>query len=117
MNVDFATANVLAAKAAAEAATDYSNKYFDGGDAGACGFAWVSYYPENKGNTKLGKAERKAVEAIGFEKNWTGKVWELWNPSDYRGQSVDAKFTGALAYAEKFLELTGVKLYAGDRLD
>lgn len=29
-----------------------------GGDNGACGFAWVTIYPEHKGNTKLGKAER-----------------------------------------------------------
>jgi hypothetical protein len=60
-----------------------------GEDRGACGFAWVTLWPEHKGNTKLGKAERRGFEALGARKDWTGKAWMVWNPSGYPVQNID----------------------------
>ena len=117
MTVDLTHAHTVATAVAVNEALNYVTKHYDGEDAGACGFAWVTFHPKNKGNTKLGKAERKMFEAIGFSKDWTGKAWQLWNPANYRGQNIDTKYTGAVAYAKKFEELTGIKLSAADRLD
>ena len=116
--VDFYLAHTNATVAAAEAAKEYANQHFDGNDGGACGFAWVSAYPKHKGNTKLGRLERSYFEQLGFRKNYTGKVWELWNPSSWNGQSVDVKMAGARAYVNAMKE-AGVdwSLSAGDRLD
>lgn len=88
-----------------------------GGDFGMCGFAWVSVTPKEKGNTKNGRAERKMLESIGFEKDWTGKNWQLWNPSKYNGQNIDIKEAGARAYAAKMRELSGLSAWASSRLD
>ncbi len=44
-----------------------------------CGFAWVTVYPEHKGNTKLGKGERRVLEGMGFRKDWTGKACKYFN--------------------------------------
>ena len=87
-----------------------------GGDRFACGFAWVTVYPEHKGNTKLGKAERKLLEQMGFRKDWTGKAYEVWDPAKWPGQSVDVKSAGAAA-AANVLKKYGFRAYAGDRLD
>jgi hypothetical protein len=87
-----------------------------GGDRYACGFAWVTIYPEHKGNTRAGKAERKVLEDIGFRKDWTGKAYEFWNPSKWPGQNVDVKEAGARAAAD-VLRKYGFKAYAGSRLD
>ena len=81
-----------------------------------CGFAWVTVYPEHKGNTKLGKGERRTLESMGFKKDWTGKAWQLWNPTGYAGQSMDVKEAGAQAYAE-VLRNYGFKAYMGSRAD
>jgi len=81
-----------------------------------CGFAWVTVYPEHKGNTKLGKGERRVLESMGFKKDWTGKAWQLWNPTGYHGQSMDVKEAGAQAYAE-VLRQYGFKAYMGSRAD
>ena len=51
-----------------------------------CGFAWVTVYPEHKGNTRLGKQERATLESMGFRKDWTGKAWQLWNPTGYNNK-------------------------------
>ena len=93
--------------------TTGGNQY---GEPMYCGFAWVTVYPEHKGNTKQGKAERKILEAMGFRKDWTGKAYELWNPGNYAGQSMDVKEAGAQAYAE-VLRTAGFKAYAGSRAD
>ena len=69
-----------------------------------CGFAWVTVHPEHKGNTRLGKAERSILKSLGFEKDWTGKAYELCNPTGYAGQSMDVKEVGARAYAEVLQE-------------
>lgn len=116
-DITFEQAHALATADASAKATAYVNEHYDGHDAGACGFAWVTFRPANKGNTRLGKVERKKFEAIGFTKDWTGKAWQLWNPANYRGQNIDTKYVGAVAYAKKFEELTGIKLSPADRLD
>src|SRR6056300_629668 len=87
--------------------TTGGNQY---GEPMYCGFAWVTVYPEHKGNTRLGKAERRTLEAMGFRKDWTGKAYELWNPTGYAGQSMDVKEVGAQAYAE-VLRGAGFKAY------
>ena len=87
-----------------------------GQDAGACGFAWVTVYPEHKGNTKLGRAERKVLEQLGFSKDWTGKAYQLWNPAKYGCQNIDTLEAGARAAAE-LLQSYGYTAYAGSRLD
>lgn len=87
-----------------------------GGDRYACGFAWVTIYPEHKGNTTAGRAERKIIEAMGFRKDYTGKAYEYWNPSKWGGQNVDVKEAGARA-AANVLRKYGFEAYAGSRLD
>ena len=81
-----------------------------------CGFAWVTIHPEHKGNTKLGKLERRVIESMGFRKDWTGKAYQLWNCTGYAGQSMDVKEAGAQAYAET-LRQYGFKAYMGSRAD
>ena len=81
-----------------------------------CGFAWVTVYPEHKGNTRAGKDERRVLESMGFRKDWTGKAWQLWNATGYNGQSMDVKEVGAQAYAE-VLRQYGFKAYMGSRAD
>lgn len=110
-------AHVEAVEVAKVAAQAFADKHFDGKDNYPCGFAWVSRYPADKGNTRDGKAERRLLESIGFSKDWTGKTWQIRNPGQWRGQSVDIKFAGAEAYASKMKELTGLAFYAQDRLD
>jgi hypothetical protein len=102
-----------AAKAASDA---LFRKYGSTDMIGACGFAWVTILPKHKGNTKSGKAERKILTSMGFRKDWTGKAYELWNPSGYGGQNVDIKEAGADAAAQ-VLKGYGFNAYAGSRLD
>jgi hypothetical protein len=103
------------ANVAAEAAVDAMSDRM-GGDFGACGFAWVTVYPENKGNTRAGREERRVLAAMGFSKDWTGKAYQLWNPGNYRGQNIDIKEAGARAYS-KVLNSYGFRASAGSRLD
>ena len=86
------------------------------GESYPCGFAWVTYCPKHKGNTAAGKAERKLFESIGFSKDWTGKAWQLWNPSKHMTQNGDVKEAGAYAYAA-LMKAAGYDVYAGSRLD
>ena len=122
-----ATLNTQDITAQAEAACrDAQQKFLDrwvettGGNAYGepvyCGFAWVTVYPKHKGNTRAGKQERAVLESMGFRKDWTGKAYELWNPTGYRGQSMDVKEVGASAYAE-VLRQQGFTAYAGSRAD
>jgi hypothetical protein len=100
------------------AARDAANrKYAEiGGDRWACGFAWVTVYPRHKGNTKLGRAERTTLRELGFELDWTGKSFQLWNPSKHPCQNIDTKEAGARAAAD-VLTRYGFTAYAGSRLD
>jgi hypothetical protein len=108
--------------AASDAARDYvrawtaktgGNAY---GEPAYCGFAWVTVYPKHKGNTRQGRAERKVLEQMGFRKDWTGKAYELWNPSGWHGQSMDVKEAGAHA-AALVLKSHGFTAYMGSRAD
>lgn len=98
------------------AADRFFKERLGGQDQYACGFAWVTVYPEHKGNTKLGKAERKILEILGLRKDWTGKAYQLWNPSRYACQNLDTLEAGAEAAAQ-VLKRHGFKAYAGSRLD
>lgn len=101
----------------AKAAADkFFQEKLDGIDQYACGFAWVTVYPEHKGNTKAGREERKVLESLGMRKDWTGKAYEIWNPSGHGCQNVDTKEAGAVA-AANVLKKYGFKAYAGSRLD
>ena len=108
------TAHVKALSAARQAAQAFAKQHFNGGDGGACGFAWVDVY-KVRSNSRLGKA----LASVGFRKSYTGGL-QLWNGRDgwYFGQSVDAAEAGARAYADVFrAELGYDNIYAGSRLD
>lgn len=103
-------------EAAQTASKAYLDKYLGGVDQYACGFAWCNIVPKHKGNTRDGKAERAVYEALGFEKDWTGKEYQLWNPGKWGGQNIDVKEAGARAAAE-VLNNHGISAYAGSRMD
>lgn len=103
-------------KVSQEAGQAFLDTYLQGQDLGMCGFAWVNVYPKYKGSTKEGKAERITLRGLGFELDWTGKVFSYWNPSGLPCQNVDAKEAGARAGAE-YLRKLGFKAYPGSRLD
>jgi nitrous oxide reductase len=110
-------AHTNALAAASVAAQEHLNQHYNGKDSGCCGFAWVTFYPVNKGNTRDGKQERRVFESLGYRKDHTGKAWQLWNPSKNNCQNVDAKYAGAVAYANTFEAESGIKIGASDRLD
>jgi hypothetical protein len=94
-----------------------AQKYAEiGGDRYACGFAWVTINPKHKGNTRAGKAERVTIRELGFELDWTGKSFQLWNPSKHAAQNIDTKEAGARA-AANVLRRYGFDAHAGSRLD
>lgn len=97
--------------AAAQAAEEFFQKSLGGVDQYACGFAWVDIYGV-PGNTKQGRA----FKAAGMRKDWTGKAWQIWNPSKHGAQNVDTKEAGAQAAAKVFRKY-GFEAYAGSRLD
>ena len=101
---------------AAAASRTLADKYYEGRDGGACGFAWVEVYPKNKGNTKLGKQERTVLKEMGFRLDWTGKAFQLWDPAGWPGQSIDIKEAGATA-AANVLRKYGFRAYSAGRLD
>lgn len=102
--------------AAQAAAKELADKYYDGRDGGACGFAWVEVYPESKGNTKLGKQEREFLKSMGFRPGFGGPAFQMWDPAKWPGQSIDCKEAGASA-AAAVLKKYGFKAYAASRLD
>jgi hypothetical protein len=103
-------AHVKAMDAAQKAAREFSDKYFNGSDGGACGFSWVNVYGV-RSNSKMGKA----LSEVGFRKSYQGglQLWNQWWP----GQSVDAGEHGATAYAKVLKEELGLEAYSGSRLD
>jgi hypothetical protein len=103
-------------RAARETANRYYREQLGGADRYAAGFAWITVTPKHKGNTRAGKAERKVLADLGFRKDWTGKSWEVWNPSQHPCQNVDTKSAGAQAGAE-VLRRYGLDAHAGSRLD
>lgn len=115
-NLDFVAIAYEAKFEARDTGQAYLDRHYGGQDHGACGFAWVTIYPKHKGNTKAGKEERKILRAMGFELDWTGKSFQMWNPSGLACQNVDAKHQGAHAAALVFRKY-GFAAYAGSRLD
>lgn len=103
-------------EAAHAASRAYLDKYLGGVDQYSCGFSWVNIVPKHKGNTRDGRAERKIYAALGFEKDWTGREYQLWNPGGWGGQNVDVKEAGSTAAAE-VLRKHGINCYVGCRLD
>jgi hypothetical protein len=82
---------------------------------GVCGFAWTYVYPEHKGNTKLGKQERKVLEAFGFEQDYCNpKKYTLW-VSDFN-QSMQKKEAYARAFAA-VLSSFGIRAGSQSRMD
>lgn len=126
--VDTATIALEMRTAASEAARDYVNAWTakTGGNAYGepmyCGFAWVTVYPkfQHKGNTRLGKAERTefgtVMKALGARLDYTGKAYQIYNPSGWGGQSMDVKEAGASA-AAAVLTRYGFTAYMGSRAD
>jgi hypothetical protein len=100
-----------ACSAATEAANLYFHTKLNGRDQYACGFAWVDIYGI-KGNTKLGRE----MKAAGIRKDWSGKLYQLWNPSGHPAQNVDVKEAGARAAAE-VLKRHGFQAHVSSRLD
>ena len=81
-----------AAKAAVAAErTKYAHLPY--GEPMYCGFAWV-HIPD--GRSPLVNAMKKL--GVG-SKHWA-RGWEVWNPGDHPGQSMEIKEAGARAYAE-----------------
>ena len=110
------TVRELAFAAAAVATDRYIENVLKGEDAFSCGFAWVTVQPKHKGNTKLGREERKVLRALGLEKDWTEKRFQWWNPSMSYFQNIDCKEEGAKA-AAKVLKSYGLDAWANSRLD
>lgn len=98
------------------AADAYQQTHYPNGGWGACGFAWVTVYPQHRGNSRLGRAERSELEQLGFRKDYTGRGYQLWNPSKYATQNVDTLEAGASAAAQ-LLRSHGFTAYADSRLD
>ena len=108
--INYHEAHNEALNAAKEAAQAMSDKI--GGDRDVCGFAWAKIYVD--GRTKVAKQLKKIP---GWGLAWHSGALELWNPSKFPVQSVSILEAGARAYAEKFNELTGLKMAYGSRLD
>jgi hypothetical protein len=125
---DTATIALEMRTAASEAAQDYVREWTrtTGGNSYGepiyCGFAWVTVYPKfaHKGNTRLGRAERgefdRVMTGLGARKDYTGQAYQLWNPSGWAGQSMDAKEAGAAA-AAAVLKRYGFSAYMNSRAD
>lgn len=110
-NIELAHSNAL--HAARVAAQEFVDKYFEGRDGGACGFASVKVYGL-RANSKVGKALAEVTGARKWSHDTAFHIRNEW----YMGQSVDAADAGARAYAEVFKQLTGLdKVYATSRLD
>jgi hypothetical protein len=80
-------------------------------DAYACGFAWVDVYVDRT-NSKQAQELLKA----GFRKDYKPRCLTMWNPGELPVQNVDIKEAGAYAMAN-YLNVLGLKAYAGSRLD
>ena len=102
--------------AAHDATETFIRDVLKGEDAFACGFACVNIDPKFKGNTLSGRMERRRIRELGFELDYTGKRFSLWNHSKSHFQNIDCKEAGARA-AAKVLEDVGFDAYPNSRLD
>lgn len=101
-----------ASLAANKAAKAYFDKELGGKDRFPCGFAWVKIEKNVRETSKMGKE----LLALGFDKGWDSKRFELWNPSNFFVQNVDTLEVGAMAYAQ-VLRDNGIEAYAQSRDD
>jgi len=109
VEVDQFYADAEATKAAEQAITTMLLKY--GSEPMYCGFAWVSYPERIRKNSQTAKA----LAAIGF--HWNDYLKRMEKHSPYRGQSMDFAEASCQAYADKFEEITGLKLVVRSRAD
>jgi hypothetical protein len=84
-------------------------------ESGACGFAWISVYPEFKGNTRLGKQERAVLEEFEFEQDYCNKAKYTRWVSEF-GQSLERKTAYANAAAAVFAA-AGIRAFGQSRID
>jgi len=107
--VDQFFADTEATKAAEQAITAMLLKY--GSEPMYCGFAWVVYPERIRKNSQTAKA----LEAIGFSWNDYAKCME--KRGLYHGQSLDFAEEACRAYADRFKEITGIRLNVRSRVD
>ena len=107
--VDQFFADTEATKAAEQAVTAMILKH--GSELPYCGFAWVVYPERIRKNSQTAKA----LAAIGF--HWNDYYKRMEKHSPYRGQSMDFAEASCQAYADKFKEITGLKLDVRSRAD
>lgn len=84
-------------------------------ESGSCGFAWISVYPEFKGNTRLGKQERAVLREFGFEQDYSNKAKYTRWVSEF-GQSLERKAAYANAAAAVFAS-AGIRAFGQSRID
>lgn len=86
-----------------------------GSDWDACGFGWVNLFEYNgaklDGRGKVGKI----LADLGVRQDYQ-RVFQIWNPGNYGGQSINIKEAAALAAAKVF-QKHGFVAYSGSRLD
>ena len=105
--IDFAKQLKTAQEAAAVATSGYIKE--NGENPMGCGFAWVEV-------SKVYGKKLAFLKANGFKKKYDGPGFSFWNPSKNITQDMDAKYAGAVVYAEE-LNKMGIPAYAGCRLD
>jgi len=93
------------------AAVNATNNYIaeNGENPFGCGFAWVDV--RGARGKKL-----ESLKSIGFKKKHVGTGVSLWNPSGSMTQDMDAKYAGAVAFAD-VLKQMGFDASVGSRLD
>ena len=107
--VDQFFANEEATKAAEQAVTAMMLKH--GSELPYCGFAWVVYPERIRKNSQTAKA----LAAIGFSWNDYAKCME--KRGLFHGQSLDFAEAACRAYADKWKEITGLRLNVRSRVD
>ena len=95
------------------AANQYLHNVLGGEERGLCGTAIVLVMPQHDGRTKKGKAERKTLLAMGFEKSRSGAFKRY---GEYPSQSVEVKEIEARAMAD-FMRREGFKAFTQVFLD
>lgn len=128
-----------AQEAARKACQEFADKHWSGKDGGACGFSWVKFYDARDPFVKWLKSK---IKEAGFKHsggnllNLDGsfprggarqevrqyghpgypKGWDIWNPGEWPGQSIDTKVAGSWAFVQ-VLEKHGINAFVGERLD
>ena len=109
VEVDQFYANAEATKAAEQEVTAMMLKH--GSELPYCGFAWVVYPERIRKNSQTAKA----LAAIGF--TWNDYHKRMEKRGLYHGQSMDFAEAACQAYADKFKEITGLKLNVRTMVD